>query len=477
MTDTATMDVRYTLNLPPVVGILNDGGNKDIHIPIFQEAGLTEDVHFFSTDESGNDILLRTTVDATVCYTILTEPHTDQGLVQQVHLDNISDFLASGGNFLAQCHAVQAYETETPPIENYTGTLLTSLGVEVKNTTSVPFDYPNADLPFNQYQGDLGAIGGSGQDWLPSIDPAGDGMDSEFQNNAHPSVLTNDDGDGIQEYKAWSGKINANSVGSNIFYLGGHNYRISTSDMSIINGSRMILNAMMVPAVRPIYCNPLPEYCMAITEDSLGTLYFWDTMGVYNDIGIIGASSVEAMSFDFSGNELIVFDDDDYGLVDTASAAYALCQSIGTINGDLGGINVSEVDGLTVDQATGYLIGTESRSGLDVIFMIDVFTCNRVKDFFGKGLDYLPISGASDVIPDIAVNPVDGLIYAISSGSGSNMDTIITIDRQTGVSSFVVTTDECDLRGLTFNNNGDLYGSTGTSSCNLDNSIFQIDLT
>ncbi len=476
MTDTATMDVRYTLNIPPNVGILNDGGNKGIHIPKFEAAGLIDGVHFHSTDADGNDILLLSTVDEKACYTMLTEPHTNQSLVVSVHLDNIIDYLNSGGNFFAQCHAVQAYETETPPIETYTGQLLSTLGLEVTNEASTPFYYPNADLPYNQFTGDLDATGGSGHDWLPATDPAGDGIDSDWQNNTHPSVINNDDGDGLQEFRAFSGKLKPDEVGSNIFYLGGHDFGLSTSNLEVINGSRMMLNAMLVPAVRPVVCNPLPEYCMAIAEDSSGRLYFWDTLGVYAEIGTLGANSVESMSFDFSGQEMIAFDDDGYGLVDTSNGVYANCRNLGTANGVLGGINISEVDGLTVDQNTGYLIGIESRAGVDIFFMIDVFDCDIVKDFFGKGISYLPISGASQNIQDIAVNPQDGLIYAISSASGAAVDTIVTIDRGTGVATFVVTTDECDLKGLTFNNKGQLFGSTGTSSCNLDNTIYRIDL-
>ena len=56
------------------------------------------------------------------------EPHTNQDLVTDLHVGNIVDYLNSGGNFLAQCHAVQAYETETPPVESYSGELLTTLG-------------------------------------------------------------------------------------------------------------------------------------------------------------------------------------------------------------------------------------------------------------------------------------------------------------------------------------------------------------
>ena len=72
-----------------------------------------------------------------------------------------------------------------------------------------------------------------------------------FTHNGH--VHLNDIGTTPAHYAATSSKHSI-GPGGLLFYLGGHDYYLSgagTSDITLINGMRMLLNAVFVPANRP----------------------------------------------------------------------------------------------------------------------------------------------------------------------------------------------------------------------------------
>ncbi|MEE8339209.1 MAG: IPTL-CTERM sorting domain-containing protein [Xanthomonadales bacterium] len=72
--------------------------------------------------------------------------------------------------------------------------------------------------------------------------------------------------------KAASGKLLGGAgSGGNIFYLGGHDYKADDNDLASINGKRMMLNTLFVPADRPFDCGlnfGNPSVSIAKTPDN-----------------------------------------------------------------------------------------------------------------------------------------------------------------------------------------------------------------
>src|SRR5690606_11858102 len=75
------------------------------------------------------------------CYTFASEPHADEGDVSLNVIENIREFVMNGGNFLAQCHAIETYENQ--------GYFLTTSGIKVINS-DIKHLSPNSDLAFSQ---------------------------------------------------------------------------------------------------------------------------------------------------------------------------------------------------------------------------------------------------------------------------------------------------------------------------------------
>ncbi len=223
------VDVRFMLDQKKKVGVLDDGGNADIHSDILDEAGFPAGLQYAVVPAT---TLL--TVNANVCFTMVSEPHWDENN-NDTEAEAIRDFVTAGGNMLAQCIAIETYEN------NLTyGLFQTTLGV-TENSTDDPHIYPNPDLAFSQYHGDLEDEGGSLTDFELE---AG----SVFQNGGHSHAHNAPD---PTLFVATSSKLTGGD-GSNVMYLGGHEY--SGNSIPIINGRRMYLNAAMMPSDRPGIC-------------------------------------------------------------------------------------------------------------------------------------------------------------------------------------------------------------------------------
>lgn len=230
----ATIDVRFTLLHKPKVAVFDDGGNAGIHEDLLDEAGFVTPTHY-------GTILATSlaTVNATTCLTIGTEPHwgetpTDPDVTAAARA--IRDFVEAGGNFLAQCDAIATYENNPSQ-----GRYQTTAGIIVNNTGDSPFLYPQADLPFSQFEGALASGGGSIHDWSLA-------GGSAWQNGGHFQVQNTPQ---TTLFAGTVSKLTA-GTGSLVHYLGTHSF----GDNSIpqANGRRMYLNAVMTPAARPANC-------------------------------------------------------------------------------------------------------------------------------------------------------------------------------------------------------------------------------
>lgn len=229
-----TVDVRYDLTgFKPMGAVLNDGGNRAIHLAFMSAAAIPASNY---TTITGQDLL-------SSCYTFASEPHNSKtGTTVNTAISNITTFVNNGGNFLAECAAIPNYEN------NALGRYQTSTGITVTNVnvgTSVLF--PNPDLSYSQFEGVFnGSLTGSVENWK---------IISAAANNEHDHVTgagANTANISASVAKVVSGK------GGLVFYLGNHDY--STSDVQNINGIRMYMNAFLTPAFQVCPMTLLPLF-------------------------------------------------------------------------------------------------------------------------------------------------------------------------------------------------------------------------
>ncbi len=217
--------------------------------------------------------------------------------------------------------------------------------------------------------------------------------------------------------------------------------------------------------------NPDQFYYVA---DSDNTLYTWDRSSLSNNnIGGTGVGAIEAIAFwPLPGDRrLFATNAGEFGVIDTTTGTFTSIAEIdggGTANGEEGPQPLNDVDGLAFDGQTGRLWASERNSAsgaYDYIFLIDTATGNFVQNAFGLGIDYLVVDGEGlfEDIDDIAFNPITGLIYANSNIGGSN-DLLIQINKFTGEVDAVTSLSEDDVEGLTFHNDGQMYGAEGDDS-------------
>jgi hypothetical protein len=223
LTASATdVDIRYDLTaFRPKAAVLTDGGNQNIHLAYMTAASIP--VESYATSQ-GTDLL-------TNCFTFASEPHnTKTGTAVNNAISAIKDFVTKGGNFLAQCEAINNYENNT------LGRFQTTGGITISNAgIGTTLTYSNPDLSFSQFEGSYNAsYGGSLRNWQ---------MVGTVTNNEHNHVVGtggNSNIIGASVSKHYYDK------GGLVFYLGNHSFTTSSSDG--INGLRMYLNAFLTPS-------------------------------------------------------------------------------------------------------------------------------------------------------------------------------------------------------------------------------------
>ncbi|MGZ3952748.1 MAG: hypothetical protein ACXVBZ_15210, partial [Flavisolibacter sp.] len=218
----ANVDIRYDLSgFSPKAAILTDGGNQAIHIAYMTTASIPTASYATS---AGTDLL-------TNCFTFASEPHnTNTGTAVNNAISAIRDFVTKGGNFLAQCEAINNYENNT------LGRFQTTGGITISNTNvGTTLNYANPDLSFSQYEGSYNASqGGSLKNWK---------FVGTTTNNEHDHATgtgTNSTVIGASVSKLYYG------TGGLVFYVGNHSF--TTSTLQGINGIRMYMNAFLTPS-------------------------------------------------------------------------------------------------------------------------------------------------------------------------------------------------------------------------------------
>jgi len=215
------VDIRYNLTgFKPMAAILNDGGTQAIHTAFMVAA---------SVPPANYEVISGKALGAG-CYTFAAEPHnaTVSPSVDSA-IRGIRDFVLAGGNFLAQCVAVESYENN--PLGRFqTTTGVTTLNVGIGTTLS----YPNADLGFSQFEGVFNAsLKGTTRNWRINA--------SGINNNHHHAT-----GTGVNSSVIGASVSKLAGYGGMVFYLGNHDF--TTADIQNTNGIRMYMNAFLTPA-------------------------------------------------------------------------------------------------------------------------------------------------------------------------------------------------------------------------------------
>lgn len=225
-----TVTVFVELGFTPRVAVLDEGTGAGIVASYFTQAGIDTTSSSIIWNRVTTDSLSLPATDT--CYSFAVDYHLDP--LTPVTTGNVRSFVESGGNFMAACHAIEAYEN----VERFQ----TSTGITVANVIDSNL-YLQPAHPFLQFEGNLYNFpGGDVVSYLP-IDT--------FQVTGFPAV------------QKTSGEYQASSIdrlplfeGGEVLYLGGHDYNrsIFRNDIEWINGVRMFMNALLMPNTRPSQC-------------------------------------------------------------------------------------------------------------------------------------------------------------------------------------------------------------------------------
>ena len=222
------------------------------------------------------------------------------------------------------------------------------------------------------------------------------------------------------------------------------------------------------------------------------------TNGQTTVIGLTGTQGIEAIAFGPMG-VLYATNGGQLGTLNLNTAAFtAKPQPIGSGNGAQGVVTFKDADGLFYDIANDLLWAVERvGSKPDLLFRIDPATGALIANAFGPGKDYVEIqpttSGGKTLsdLDDIAIDPVDDILFGAANSGGSG-GVLVIINRTTGTTTPVgqfrypnpYPTNPAlagqvvdDVEGLSFFNDGQLYGSTGDNGPdnNDKNQLFILD--
>jgi hypothetical protein len=156
-----TADVRHLLTNAPVIAILDDGGFSETGYDLLEFVDIPYTLISYPAFAQNNG-----------CYTMIAQPHLGEDDVDAAYAAIVTNFLNNGGNFFAQCAAVQAFEENA----NYLTT--TGFTYFAQNIMDTGISYENNDMPVMQFEGEVLGFGvGSVSNfalenqWLPHAYP------------------------------------------------------------------------------------------------------------------------------------------------------------------------------------------------------------------------------------------------------------------------------------------------------------------
>ncbi len=187
------MDVRYKLTYAPKIAVLNDGFSSYVHEDVLEEAGIPFEL--LSSSEFFEDY---------DCYTFISQPHLDN-ISNNNYIPSVQDFVVNGGNFFAQCIAVETFENE--------GHFHTDEGFFNLGDNNISYEYAYPDMAVMQFEGELSSgIHGS-------LDTYGLSFSSNWLTNTFIGIVNEN-----SEIISSVADVNDATPGGNVTYLAGHDF-------------------------------------------------------------------------------------------------------------------------------------------------------------------------------------------------------------------------------------------------------------
>jgi hypothetical protein len=230
-----SVDIRYTIVHKPKIAIGPDGGNfgSGVYQSLFDRAGIPN----YTTGIDNID-------NAGACFTLATQGHQTDGSF----VNTYRNFVQGGGNLILQCASVGTFENHPNGHFQTTapGYSLFTSNVPANEINSNAFAFPEGAMPFNQFIGILADQDGAVTEYAyaPGGGPA----------NGNRISVRNTGADS-DKFVATVSQVNGSNVpGGVVFEFGGHNYNRpddggeTDSELAMLNGQRMQLNAVFVPA-------------------------------------------------------------------------------------------------------------------------------------------------------------------------------------------------------------------------------------
>jgi len=247
-----TGSVRYTLTHKPFIAVGPDctpGGDcfsQNVYQRLYAAAGMIQGTHYANVaDNTFNNF----------CVTLAAQAHA-----QATATNFINDYIGhvqDGGNLLLQCASVELFEDIAQSGTGVDGAgngFFTTAGITdaAGDTGHASPVIQNAYMPYNQYVGSLGTANG----WTNFTLPSGSYLTGSGLLHAARQEAASGD-----PYMAFTRDLTA-GVGGNVFGLGGHEYGgyegdgvaasggpdVSGGELERVNGSRMALNTILIPA-------------------------------------------------------------------------------------------------------------------------------------------------------------------------------------------------------------------------------------
>lgn len=237
LTNDEIIDIRYSLRIPPKIAVLNDGGYTEAVQDIFGLANIP------SRRISNKDFL-----ESAECNTFVAQPHIEPNEVDAKYIATIENFVNGGGNFLAQCIGIIAFENK--------GFFQSTNGFEYVETERYNsghiYNTATTDLPLMQFDGDFS------DEMYGTVASYRLGNNSNWNSSSYPAITLSNSNN--RNFIASGTDINGATTGGNIYYCGGHEYSVSflrddedlhstpAFAMGVTNAQRLILNAAFIPA-------------------------------------------------------------------------------------------------------------------------------------------------------------------------------------------------------------------------------------
>jgi hypothetical protein len=208
-------------------------------------------------------------------------------------------------------------------------------------------------------------------------------------------------------------------------------------------------------------------------------------------LNYLGVNDVETIAFSHDKSILYAVNNNVFGIIDSTngtpnSFTPVNPSGVGSGNGALGILTVSDIDGMATDPVTGKIYATAiSREGSHhLLIQIDSQSGAVSPDAFGTGVDYLVLnveSMGAEGIDDIAID-TEGQMFAVLGAAAG--DKLVGIDKMTGALSehnYFYHRDGGrvqDIEGLTFFDNGILFATTGIELATegTDNTLYRIEI-